>query len=607
MGRILKGANDEGVRVTGQPRYFGPPERRRFAMIHRPDGPVRGAVMLCPPLGYEAVCAHAALRDLADDLAGHGLLVLRIEYDGTGNAVGNDAEPGRVRAWLDSTADAVDVLVEAGFADVTLVGVRLGATLAANVAAERPEVRRLVLWDPTLSGRRHVRALRLMAATSATTHDGSGVTVAGIRFTDETLADLGRLRIDADALPYECLVVQPREGTEAWPEIAGRGGVTVRVLPGTPELLDTDVELATVPVEIVQAIREWVVGRAAGAAAVDVPVELPGTSATADELVDEVPIVHEGLRIGADDLFATVTRPAAETPRRAVVMLNNGAAPQLGPGRAWVEWTRSLAAEGYLVCRLDLSGLGDSAPASGSPHHESYPLTAGREIAQAVEHVRGRGAERVAVLGLCSGALLGFDALLATDEVDAVVAINPRFDKPWTHRWRDRAVRAGGRTPRLIAIPLRKGPLFPVFDRLPRALWQLLDMLHLVASPTRALHAVAGHHARVLLVFGTREWGLRALRRRSGPDFAERMATGQFELAEVDGLDHSMFDLDARDRTHTHVRGFLDRQLAVDPVQLSAGVGTPAAAAVAGGAPVARGLAATLATPTDLSSTSSPR
>jgi len=55
--------------VTTRPEagYVG--ARPRFVWLHRPVATPRGAIVIVPPFGYEAVCAHRALRHLAEAAA----------------------------------------------------------------------------------------------------------------------------------------------------------------------------------------------------------------------------------------------------------------------------------------------------------------------------------------------------------------------------------------------------------------------------------------------------------------------------------------------------------------------------------------------------------
>src|SRR5262249_668877 len=192
-----------------QPMFFGPDERARSGYLSWPDGPVRGAAVVCPPLGYDDTCAHTALRHLAEQLTDAGVVTLRIDYDGTGNSVGSDLDEDRVPGWRQSVVDAVAQLERWGLPQVTLIGLRFGATLAAEAAARLDDaVDALVLWDPIVSGRRYVRTMRLFANTSgfAASTDG-GLCVAGMDFTAQTLAQMSKTRIDADKLQVPTLVI----------------------------------------------------------------------------------------------------------------------------------------------------------------------------------------------------------------------------------------------------------------------------------------------------------------------------------------------------------------------------------------------------------------
>ena len=95
-------------------------------------------MVLCNPLGYEAMSVHRTYRHLAQQLASSGFYTLRFDYDGTGDSSGTPHDPGRLRAWLDSIAAAVaEVRSRTGSPQVALFGVRFGATLATLAAASR--------------------------------------------------------------------------------------------------------------------------------------------------------------------------------------------------------------------------------------------------------------------------------------------------------------------------------------------------------------------------------------------------------------------------------------------------------------------------------------
>ena len=119
--------------------WFGPPERSLFGFVTVPDdGRARGAVVVCPPMGMEGECARRRTLDtLAEELAADGILTLRFDYDGTGDSVGREEDPDRVASWLRGVDHAVAFVRSAGAPSVAVVGMRLGATLAAAAVAKR--------------------------------------------------------------------------------------------------------------------------------------------------------------------------------------------------------------------------------------------------------------------------------------------------------------------------------------------------------------------------------------------------------------------------------------------------------------------------------------
>lgn len=144
------------------PFRFGPPHRQLFGLYH--PGKARGngstAVLICNPLGQEAVRTHRMLRVLADRLARAGLHVLRFDYFGTGDAAGDD-EDGDMLGWRKDIGVAhAELLKRSGCSRTVWFGARLGATLAALSAGDVPDgPQGLVLWEPVVSGRRYLEHL----------------------------------------------------------------------------------------------------------------------------------------------------------------------------------------------------------------------------------------------------------------------------------------------------------------------------------------------------------------------------------------------------------------------------------------------------------------
>lgn len=141
------------------PTVFG----EHFGWFHEGDGPL-GAV-ICNPMGHEAMWLHRGSRQLAQRLSEQGMPVLRFDYAGTGDSAG---EPGAdaMTAWMDGIAAAVTHLTSiSGARRVALLGIRLGATLAAEVASRIRTcipVDALVLLEPVVSGRAYRRELEVL-------------------------------------------------------------------------------------------------------------------------------------------------------------------------------------------------------------------------------------------------------------------------------------------------------------------------------------------------------------------------------------------------------------------------------------------------------------
>jgi pimeloyl-ACP methyl ester carboxylesterase len=140
------------------PLFFGDPAL--FGVHHPPSGEPgpgkRPAVLVCPSIGHEHTRAQRALRILAEALARGGRHVLRLDYRGLGDSWGR-LEDGGVEPWCDDIEHALGQLaVLSGSQQIDVVGLRVGAALAATALARgvgaRGSTGRLVLWDPVLSG-----------------------------------------------------------------------------------------------------------------------------------------------------------------------------------------------------------------------------------------------------------------------------------------------------------------------------------------------------------------------------------------------------------------------------------------------------------------------
>lgn len=133
-----------------EPFFFGP--RNAFAS-YQPASELTSSrlLVICPPLFDEYRRCYRALFDLANACASQGMHVIRLDYSGTGEAHGNPKD-FTIEEWIDD----IHCVIEEGIAltgaqSVVLVGVRFGATLAAQ--CQHAAIKRCVFWDPVESGK----------------------------------------------------------------------------------------------------------------------------------------------------------------------------------------------------------------------------------------------------------------------------------------------------------------------------------------------------------------------------------------------------------------------------------------------------------------------
>ena len=144
---------------------------RLFIADERPDSTaLPGEVwLICSPILEEKNVAHGAFVTLARALAAWGVRAARLDYEGHGDSDGDTGELG-LDEWTDDVCDAAQWLRRDGAQQLTLMGCRAGALIAARAAA-RLHAARLVAWCPVIRGEDHVQdLLRLSLTTQMAVH-----------------------------------------------------------------------------------------------------------------------------------------------------------------------------------------------------------------------------------------------------------------------------------------------------------------------------------------------------------------------------------------------------------------------------------------------------
>jgi alpha-beta hydrolase superfamily lysophospholipase len=443
-----------------QPLYFGSGDYRVFGWLHRISGesPAPMGLVICKPFGFEAMSAHLSVRAFAEAAAEIGIPALRFDYGGTGDS--EDLAPGadQIKAWTQDVIAAVHELRRlTGVERVCLLGIRLGALLAATAAARIPQVSALIAVAPIISGRRYLREMRTFELAAAQTQSalapseartqsreadlaGPGhMEVSGFFVHAKTMTALGQVDLLTSPPPpvTDALVIDPLDlpGARAWSNVLVAAGIRTQyvALPGFVEMIMRPPNLTAVPEAMIAAARDWLAQirgpRSGSMHALNSPSGTAAFSATLHLRGDSAAVLAEQPVVLRSDplLFGIVTDPAqGEIRRRGVILLNSGGDHHIGPRRFHVSLAREWAKRGYVVMRMDLSGLGDSAAQPGQPRNELFPIRATDDIRVAVDYMRSRHQLRELTLaGMCSGASHAVRAGMEGVKIDRVLAINP--------------------------------------------------------------------------------------------------------------------------------------------------------------------------------------
>ncbi|HMJ11555.1 MAG TPA: alpha/beta fold hydrolase [Polyangiaceae bacterium] len=415
-------------------------------MLHEPVAPKRRAgVVLCNPFGYEAICAHRSYRHLAERLARAGHATLRFDYDGTGDSFGDDTDPERMRAWIDSIHAAVSELRErSGVHEVVLFGMRLGGLLAVHAACERGDVSGLVLWAPCTSGKAYLRELKVLQRIHAETLDTAPASrtgeideALGFAISADTAQALNALDLRqlSACSARDALLIAREEFSgdlRAAPQLTRLGlNTSTESLPRFAAMM-TDPHKSELPEHAFSCIEHWLAQRSEGSASLS-----PDGAKSAPQPFSRPrasPVRERCLRIGKQNAFGILCEPAApaasasaQGPRTAAIFLNAGAIHRIGMNRMYVSLARRWAELGVPSLRLDISSIGDSAAEENGAENRIYSKHAVSDVKAALDElVRSGVAERFVLVGLCSGAYAAFHSALADTRVAGTMLINPQ-------------------------------------------------------------------------------------------------------------------------------------------------------------------------------------
>lgn len=547
-------------------------------LLHEADGDI--GVVICDGWGYEGLCARRSWRILADQLAGAGYPVLRFDWPGMGDAL---AEPRDVTtlAHLNRALDRACAVMAGrdGIRAVALIGLGLGAALAARRAAAHPEkVAGLALLAPLVKGKsflREVQAQALMigqvTGVPPETGPGEALSIAGLGMARELADEIRALDLSGlDVREDMPRLILAREGKAAEAKLAdrlaGSPSGTAAIFAGYDDLM-IDPTGSIPPFLDFERILAWF--------AASLPLSLQGAAAgdtaAATKVRLETEIFHETPCVFGPNagLVGVWCEPCEVQHGRPVLFLNAGATPRAGWARGTAEMARALAGRGIASLRFDGADFGDSRPHPQGPAIMHYHANQRADLSAALDLLGDRCGSGAVVVGGCGGAYLALNGAVADERIAHVIAVNlqrflwdPRDDVAEVLRYGHAAPSGYGR--KLLsrdgwrALLRRRAEVPALALYLTRTLYRkaerrfapylfgLLPFSRLYRRVHRNLSALCDRPVRVELVYSEGDSGLEQLRTFFGRDSRRLGAYPNIELVLIADADHNLTPRAAR-------------------------------------------------------------
>lgn len=148
------------------PVYLAGKKGRLFIQQFLPKtGNSDHAVLLVPPFAEELNKSRRMLALLGRELSQAGKRVVLPDLYGTGDS-GGDFSDADWQTWNLDLACVIDLLIDSGAQQISVVGLRMGCLLAADTLLTKDvPIQQLIFWQPNLSGKQMLNQfLRLRVA-----------------------------------------------------------------------------------------------------------------------------------------------------------------------------------------------------------------------------------------------------------------------------------------------------------------------------------------------------------------------------------------------------------------------------------------------------------
>lgn len=242
-----------------KPLFFGTSERRLLGVYEPPASGTTGkhAAIVCYPWGAEYLHAHRTMRQLALRLSAVGFHTLRFDFYGTGDSGGEPTDVDLIGMESDLET-AIDELSDiSGLAKFTLIGLRLGGTVAAGVASRlRNRIESLVLWDPVVSGSEYLDQLGVPRSATPP------LQVQGFPLTERIVSELRTLdpvTLTSKPRPRTLMLVTEQLASHDSLATSERqtDSLSIEVLEDVRPWLEASQVSGKVPLLVLQRILSW--------------------------------------------------------------------------------------------------------------------------------------------------------------------------------------------------------------------------------------------------------------------------------------------------------------------------------------------------------------
>lgn len=123
---------------------------RLFGMLYIPEIANGSALLVIHPFGEEKKSSQRVLVDTAKTLTENGTHVLLFDLSGCGDSEGNMSDAS-VEKWISDIRSAAELLkARSGIGSMSIMGVRLGAYLAALYKEKYRDITKTILIEPVL-------------------------------------------------------------------------------------------------------------------------------------------------------------------------------------------------------------------------------------------------------------------------------------------------------------------------------------------------------------------------------------------------------------------------------------------------------------------------